>query len=349
LPPAHAQPQPVPRNGAADPRPAGSAAAPRLAEDRGRPRARKDNPWWARTGPLVTLAVVAGVVLCVAVAVVGVAFHRFVKQQTAMAEDDDFGGPDGGGLDMVIAGGGGEAPDPGPETGALRFTGRSYVELARTRGLLDLNRDFSIEMWARWSPLAEKPLYLAGDEAWPGMSPNVHVPRPCGWVLRTTAPEGGRRAVDFTIAAGSGKESQWVRVVGAPGTDSGGWQHVAVCKSADEIRVYWNGKLHARQACKGQRFVASPTDLYLGVRQDAHVDRSFDGDVREFRLSSAVLYTRDFHPEPVWHLVEDRTDLVFLDFWHNDGANIRDASGKEHHGRIEGAEWVNPSALPQGQ
>src|SRR5262249_33647040 len=89
----------------------------------------------------------------------------------------------------VLDSGWGVPPKVGYPVGAarpaVRLTDKSTILLGAVGTLLDLNKDFTIEMWVRFPPQDKKTLYLAGDEAWPDMSPEVKVSCSCGWVLRT--------------------------------------------------------------------------------------------------------------------------------------------------------------------
>ena len=57
---------------------------------------------------------------------------------------------------------------------SAQFAGRSYIEIQKSAGALDLDHDFTIEMWAKWQRPDAWDVF-AGDEAWPSMSSEVPV------------------------------------------------------------------------------------------------------------------------------------------------------------------------------
>src|SRR2546429_72524 len=120
-------------------------------------------------------------------------------------------------LAAALAVRGDEPPDPGPVVltqRCLHFTNRDRVELKDTKGLLDLNGTFTVEAWVRWDANIRAEHYLMGDEAWPGMSPDIPATVPCGWVLRMSAPDRtGTRKLDFTIGATANGKADWTSVL----------------------------------------------------------------------------------------------------------------------------------------
>src|SRR5262249_12253975 len=153
----------------------------------------------------------------------------------------------------------GGAPHP-----VVRLEGRSYIELADTRGLLDLNKDFTIEMWLRFPPAQGSSVNLAGDEAWHEMSPEIDVPHACGWGLRTQPVPAKGMPLDFTVGAESNNDPklEWFSIHGEPANVSVGFHHLAVCRSGDRLLLFWGGRLHASGSCAGVRFLPAPTNLY---------------------------------------------------------------------------------------
>src|SRR5207253_1366862 len=100
-----------------------------------------------------------------------------------------------------------------------------------------------------------------GDEAWPKMSKDLDVPRPCGWYLRTSElRDGGMRHLEFAAGATTNRKDDWfiVKTPLRPCPEQA-WQHVAVCKEPAAIALYWNGKLEIRLPCRGIQFHAAPT------------------------------------------------------------------------------------------
>jgi hypothetical protein len=225
----------------------------------------------------------------------------------------------------------------------LRFANRrDHVELEKTRGMLDLQKPFTIELWVRWGTnITDKHLYLAGDEAWPGMSDKVPVTAESGWVLRTKKAKGAdKQPLDFTVAATVKGKRTWLSVL----TDSQQvepkqWQHIAICRTASELQIFWNGVPVARQALAGIELHSAPSNIFLGVREHAWKDREFVGDIRAFRISSKARYGAKFTPAVPTE--KDAGTLVLLDIPAAE-AQVPDLSGEEHHGALVGVELIKP-------
>jgi len=228
----------------------------------------------------------------------------------------------------------------------VRLTGRDNIEIQKSKFMLRLDGDFTIEAWVRWSPYEAGEIYFAGDEAWSGMSAEADVEETCGWILRTTALEAGEvRKIDFTIAARPDRlnsKTDWKRFVtgGRRSVDATGWHHLAVSKTATELLVFWNGTRAAKGSVNGLALVAAPTPLYLGVRKGAHENRRVGADFRSFRVSSKARYLKDFAPAET--LESDDTTLVVFDATKSHGDELADLSGKGHAGKLAGARWVDP-------
>ena len=229
----------------------------------------------------------------------------------------------------------------------LRFKKVDRVEVVKSRGLIDLDKSYTIEAWVRWNESNLKWVYLAGDEAWKDMSGEVPVTHSSGWVLRVSSVEGAdKRRIDFTVAVAKGK-AEWLTLLSPPRRcpDDQRWHHVAVCKTAQSISVYWNGILAAQKPCVGIEFSATPTNFFLGVRKHSAADtppeRQFDGDFRAFRVSDKPLYFGKFKPPEVFK--RDDSTLVLLDFSKGEGKQLEDISEKGHDGLIVGPKWVKPA------
>jgi hypothetical protein len=203
--------------------------------------------------------------------------------------------------------------------------------LANTKGMLNLNASFTIEMWVRMRSGVQ---ILVGDESWPPVGEPSAV-RPCGFVFRTHGKQG--EAWDFGLTMGTMKQPWWT-VGGRPRPVIDEWQHIAICKTPVEARLYWDGKLYAIRSCRGEKFVPCPSNLFLGVRRNAHVDRFIDADFRAFRVSGKSLYQKEFTPAKSFPKSADT--LLLLDFSVGEGNQIADLSGHKRHGTIVGAEWV---------
>jgi hypothetical protein len=235
-----------------------------------------------------------------------------------------------------------QVEDDGPYP-FLRFANRNeHVELEKTRGAFDLQKPFTIELWVRWNTDILKMMYLAGDEAWPGMSRNIQVEAECGWVIRTTkVQDADKQAVDFTVAASARGKRDWLRVI-TPlrRIQPGQWQHIAVCRTASELRIYWDGNLATRRSIAGITLHNSPSNVFLGVRRNGWEDREFVGDIRAFQITAKARYNYPFKPE--MPLKRDEAAIVFLDFSTANDSQVPDSSPHMRHGRIVGAKLIKP-------
>jgi WD40 repeat protein len=230
-------------------------------------------------------------------------------------------------------------PDAKASMAFLRFQKRSRVELASTNGMLDLNGTFTAEMWVRLRPGTQ---YLVGDESW--NNSGERVTRASGWTLRTGEGQGNEKSFNFTVAK---ENNSWLVVSGPARPDSAEWQHIAIVKTPNEISIFWDGALYANKSCVGERFVACPSNLFLGVRKNAQENRAIDADIRAFRVSSRALYRAGFNPAE--NLTKTSDTLVLLDFSAGKGAQLHDLSGRGHHGTIVGAEWMPDQKDPVGE
>lgn len=186
------------------------------------------------------------------------------------------------------------------------FENNAYIEIEKSEGLLDLNKDFTIEMWLGWQPSGRNE-YFAGDEAWPSMSSQIQVQHECGWVLRKLARKD-YEVLDFTFGC---KESGWVSVKGQfqKTTDA---VHLVVSRYRDVISVIANGQLVAQKDVKGLTILPAPTPIYLGPRKHGH-QRTFEGGIGFLRLANAA-YSRTAPFQPQLIEASDEHDLVFYDF-----------------------------------
>lgn len=208
------------------------------------------------------------------------------------------------------------------ESYAARFTDQAHVEIQNSEGLLNLNRDFTIEVWARW-PADSQSEYLAGDEAWPQYPKDISVTRTRGWVLRYRVFEG-KPVLDFTVAIDDSRE--WLSTM-APVQVDQQWHHVAACRTKDTIVLYLDGEPIA-QSKVDAALVSSPTPVYLGCRKQCFADRRFTGDIGRFRISNSARYSEPFMPQGNW--TSDERTLIHFDFRSPaKGRTIRDTSGND--------------------
>ncbi len=226
--------------------------------------------------------------------------------------------------------------DQAPEIrrGFLRFKDAECVEITRTAGVLNLNGDFTIELWARW-PNDGKSQYFATDEVWPEMNSALPVQKAGGWALRYNPP-GGSPGLEFAIA--NAATGEWLTISCGSLTDTESWKEIAISKSSKIVRLFVNGKLRAFKAISGMRFAASPTNIFVGVRRFAYGNRRFGGDVRAFRISTTARYDADYAPAESF--APDAASLAIFEFSEGDSDFVQDLSGNGHRGLILGPTWL---------
>jgi hypothetical protein len=175
--------------------------------------------------------------------------------------------------------------------------------------------------------------YLLGDESWPGAGEPGNGAR--GFVLRTGASQGGNWDFNFTMAHGP---ADWWTATGPQRRITDEWHHVASCKTLDDIRLFWDGKLYISRPIKGEKFIPCESNLFLGVRRNGWQDRQVDADYRAFRISRKALYQEAFAPPK--NLFKTADTSVLLDFSVGKGKVIPDLSGQKHDGTVTGGEWL---------
>lgn len=208
------------------------------------------------------------------------------------------------------------------ESYAARFSNQAHIEVRNSEGILNLNHDFTIEIWARWPPGSQSE-YLAGDEAWPQYPKDIRVDRTHGWVLRYRVFEG-KPILDFTVAISDPRE--WLSTMAPVQVDSQ-WHHVAACRRKDKIVLYLDGEPIAESKVDAA-LVPSPTPVYLGCRKHCFADRLFTGDIGRFRISNSARYAEPFAPQGDW--TSDERTMLHFDFRSPaKDRTIRDTSGND--------------------
>lgn len=244
----------------------------------------------------------------------------------------------------------GQEPKKDTSDTYIHFEKKAHVELQKSRGMINLDGSFTVEMWVRWEPEVLSSQSLVGDLAWKGMSADLpEIGRHSGWTIRTTRVEDADlRAIEFAVGATEKGKTDWVYVTSSKRKDikPGEWQHIAVAKSLTSIKLFWNGKLVGEKPVpKGVKFHACPTPLYLGVRK--FTDGVSMIDIRDFRVSKTARYTRDFIPEERFRS-DANTDLL-LDLTLSPDANrILDTSGNERDGILSGAKVLTERRIKKG-
>jgi WD40 repeat protein len=233
-------------------------------------------------------------------------------------------------------------------THALRFDGRDSVVLSNSRGLADLNKTFTAEMWFRSLRDMTQPAHcLVGNCAMSGFHPEVNEPSIVGWVV-----SAGRLRRDNT----TGASVRWSRADGILVGVSGrfpplndAWHHLAVCNEPQsdggwQMQVFVDGKFVQRVTRPATEVFPSPSDLFLGSSEFVKPDNTFHGDIRAFHLSSTVRYETPFTPRD--EFMPDNDTIALLNFDGGDSRAVRDISGNNHNARIVGADWIEVSAAP---
>jgi hypothetical protein len=136
--------------------------------------------------------------------------------------------------------------------------------------------------------------------------------------------EGAAARLQFTIATPA--PINWVTLNGPRIEATGQWHHLAVVKTLNAVRLFVDGRKSATLDARGMRFLASPTNVFLGVRRFAFVDRRFQGDIRAFRISSSARYREDFTPDESFS--RDDMTLVLFQIRASDRNIVEDLSGE---------------------
>ena len=233
---------------------------------------------------------------------------------------------------------------------ALRFNGRHHVELQNTRGLADIGKSFTAEMWFRSEPFDPTRGFtnrFISTWAQAPTSPEVGQGA-AGWFVKASVtpmgPAGTARRLTyfFVLASQDGKtHNHYYRCSESRQPE---WQHLAVC--SETTADGWSASLYVdgqrRLANKSSASIAStrpsPRNLWLGFTPDHTNDADLRGLIRAFRLSSTVRYREQFTPPQVFQ--RDSNTLVLSDFSRPTGNLIADLSGNNRHGTIAGAQWV---------
>jgi serine/threonine protein kinase len=211
---------------------------------------------------------------------------------------------------------------------SLLLTGQERVELTNTKGMIDLNGTFTVEMWVK---LGKGLNYIVGDETWDGVNPNVK--RTHGWVLRIAE----NQTMNFTVAVDDRPGVEWTSNSGDPIVYDDVWHHLAISKSREGTSVFLDGKLYLHLKASNIPYVKSPTNIFLGPAVFT-AERPVNCRFKAFRVSGKQLYSQPFTP-PVEFTKTDDT-LLLLDFSAGKGKTLPDLSGHGHDGTISrGGSW----------
>src|SRR5262249_24073523 len=154
-----------------------------------------------------------------------------------------------------------------------------HVELADTKGVLDLNSNFTIETWLRLPENLEPEAIIAGDL----MHGADRLPDSAfgGWSLvaiKSDTMWRPRVAVAYGVNNGGGPLGKDVNPLD--------WHHFAVVNDENSLSIYVDGIRQGTGSGRPQ-LVNSPVNVYLGMPKEMkRTGRSFEGDMKAFRISS---------------------------------------------------------------
>lgn len=116
--------------------------------------------------------------------------------------------------------------------------------------------------------------------------------------------------------------------------------HVAGVYDGTNVLFFVNGKRQEAVNKTTLPHVASPHDFMIGADPDGKglPHQFFKGVIDEVRISKVARYNEDF--EPVNRFQPDKDTLVLYHFDEGEGKVAHDESGNKHHGKIQGAKWV---------
>ncbi len=226
----------------------------------------------------------------------------------------------------------------------LRLEPRGRIELKKSKGQLNLNGVWTIELWVRIDGSSAAEISLLGDDCWKGMSPHLPVQGRQGWGLRLRAVENvNQRRLEMVVAATRPRQNtaEWLPIQSQPLTmpDKPEWSHIAIVKQAQGVTIFLDGQPVVVQSTVGYQFHPAPTALYLGVREFGAPMRRSGFDIASFRITDRIRYTRRFKPQQEFK--KDGRTALLLDFGVGQGDVVPDVSGGGHHGTIAGGKWLS--------
>ncbi len=241
---------------------------------------------------------------------------------------------------LAMLGGSAVAAEPVNFTGhALRLTDVGYVELKDGEKLIDPTKPFTIEMWVRTHPeVSRTKMFEYGT---PPPPKGQYFPWNLGWLQYP------------------GKSIAYCQV--GPGhTEADGsylatyvWNHLAACSDGKQVTMYFNGRKGKgatigalpQEIPAGRSILGDTMDLDQNGKLLDHPAGIWERDYRVVRFSSIARYTQDF--EPALTLESDRHTLALLDFSKPQEGQVKDLSGKGHHGVVHDGKWIElPSEAP---
>lgn len=226
---------------------------------------------------------------------------------------------------------------------ALRFDGRDSVTLANTSGLLALSESFTAEVWFRITkPPKTRLSACIGTGATKTLHPDVVDPAMAGWLV-AAGQLSNTTSSDTVAIRWSDAQKQVVGISNTVPDLNNDWHHLAICNAIQsdggwQSYVFVDGVSRMRVRRPATEIHRSPSDFFLGVTEFLTQQTTFFGEIRACRLSKSVRYANNFTPAHTFEA--DDSTFALLDF---DGVNpeeVKDISGGNHHGTINGAKWV---------
>ncbi|MBC8350770.1 MAG: hypothetical protein H8E66_02205 [Planctomycetes bacterium] len=221
----------------------------------------------------------------------------------------------------------------------LKDVGDAIV-LENTADLFSFNREFTVELWARFHPTPD-PHSIVGNQVSLDDGGSV------GWLLHIPGPVQRDKGRYITLSGVVG--------FGSPlPISKSEWRHIAVCGESSSVHVFVDGSLVLTESnasdlwpsCNGNIMIGrNPLNKnyrMMGQNKLPHNIGDFRGDIRALRINAKCLYEEDFVPPSSFERNSD--DLVALDFTTGDGDTVSDLSGNSHDGKIVSGEWI---ALPE--
>ncbi|MFN0196619.1 MAG: SUMF1/EgtB/PvdO family nonheme iron enzyme [Planctomycetaceae bacterium] len=127
--------------------------------------------------------------------------------------------------------------------------------------------------------------------------------------------------------------------------------HAALVWEGESLRLYVDGKLQRSGGSRLDADAAPPDPSVIPSKIEKYfigatvgtdgetLTRYFKGSIDEIRISKIARYTGEFQPEKSFPADEKTTALYHFD--ELEGEVLKDSSGKNYHGKIVGAKWVN--------
>ena len=230
-------------------------------------------------------------------------------------------------------------PDPPnvPPSYAIQLDGRDYILLKDSESLLDMDKPFTVEVWARWR-LTDKELALFG--AWGQQADQDRA----GWGIAFSPPAvtGQGNRLFLRCRNTKGQFFYYFKPMGQTKLDQ--WHHFAICNDTAYLNFFIDGESQFRfptediAPADGQ-----PAKVSIGSDPQQMGNGMAAGDLRGFRISSGIRYQDSFKPRQT--LAADYTTEVTLDFSTHERGIIRDLSKASRHGSIVGATWLDQAGM----